>query len=104
MIRPVVCGDCNQVSGGLTQVTSLARCRLLRDPPATLIRNRTPLGPYRRPMPRVIGGPKEVGGFLCARYPCDRLWHDPAEARMQREGYALATLGPYSRAMPRALW
>ena len=27
-----------------------------------------PLGPYRRPMPRVLGG--SGGGFLWARYPC----------------------------------
>ena len=29
-----------------------------------------PLGPYRRPMPRVLGGPRGVDVFLWARYPC----------------------------------
>ena len=27
-------------------------------------------GPYRRPLPRVLGGPRVVGVFLRARYPC----------------------------------
>ena len=30
----------------------------------------TPLGPCRRPMPRVLGGPGGVGVFLWARYLC----------------------------------
>jgi len=34
----------------------------------SLIRRFTPLGPYRRPMPRVVG--RGVGVFLLARYPC----------------------------------
>ena len=29
-----------------------------------------PLGPYPRPMPRVLGCPRGVGVFLWARYPC----------------------------------
>ena len=36
----------------------------------SLTRKRTPLGAYRRPMPRVLGGPRGVGVFLWARYPC----------------------------------
>ena len=40
----------------------------------SLTRKRTPLGPYRRPMHRVLGeswgGPRGVGVFLWARYPC----------------------------------
>jgi hypothetical protein len=36
----------------------------------SLIRKRTPLGPYRRPMPRVIGGHRGVVIFSWARYPC----------------------------------
>jgi len=40
----------------------------------SLIRKRTPLGPYRRPMPRVLGGCQgggdQVGVLLWARYPC----------------------------------
>ena len=36
----------------------------------SLVRKRTPLGPYRRPMPRVQGGSRRVGIFLWARYPC----------------------------------
>jgi len=36
-----------------------------------LIRKRTTLGPYRRPMPRVLGGFQGgVGIFLWARFPC----------------------------------
>ena len=31
---------------------------------------RTPLGPYRRPRPRVLGGSQRDGRFLWARYPC----------------------------------
>ena len=30
----------------------------------SLIRKDRPLGPYRRPMPRVLGGSSGVGGFL----------------------------------------
>ena len=29
-----------------------------------------PLGPYRRPVPRVLGGPRGVGVLLWARCPC----------------------------------
>ena len=36
----------------------------------SLIRKCNPLGPYRRPVPRVPGGPGRVGVFLWARYPC----------------------------------
>ena len=31
---------------------------------SSLIRKRTPLGPHRRPMPRVVGGSDEGGRFL----------------------------------------
>ena len=37
---------------------------------ALLIRKRTSLGPYRRPMPRFLRGPGGIGVFLWARYPC----------------------------------
>ena len=30
----------------------------------SLTGKRTPLGPYRRPMPRVLGGPRRVGVFF----------------------------------------
>ena len=36
----------------------------------SLTRKRSPLGPYRGPMPRVLGGPGGVGFFIWARYPC----------------------------------
>ena len=36
----------------------------------TYTRKRTPLGPYRRPMPDGLGGPRRVGIVLWARYPC----------------------------------
>ena len=42
--------------------------RVYRD--TSLIRKRTPVGPYRRPMPESQGGPRGRGGFLWARYPC----------------------------------
>jgi len=35
----------------------------------SLIRNRTPLGPYRRPMPRFLGGSKEGGRFSMGEVP-----------------------------------
>ena len=31
--------------------------------------NRTPLGPYRRPMPRVLGGSQGGGHFLMGEVP-----------------------------------
>jgi len=52
----------------------------------SLTRKRTPLGTYRRTLPRVLGGslggPRRVGVFLKTRYPCtlgpDVDWsHDP---------------------------
>jgi len=36
----------------------------------SLPRKRTPLGPYRRPMPRSYGSPRGVIVFLWAKYPC----------------------------------
>ena len=39
----------------------------------SLIRKRTLLGPYSRPMPRVLGGFLGVGVFLWARYPFREL-------------------------------
>jgi len=36
----------------------------------SLIRKRTLLGPYRRPMHRVLGWSQGGGRFLWARYPC----------------------------------
>ena len=33
-------------------------------------KERTSLGPYRRPMPRVLGGSWGVGGLSWAKYPC----------------------------------
>ena len=41
----------------------------------SLVRKRTPVGPYRRPTPRVQGGLRGVGIFLWARYSC-RLLRD----------------------------
>ena len=35
----------------------------------SLIRKRTPLGPYRRPIPRVLGGSKGGGRFLMSEPP-----------------------------------
>jgi len=39
---------------------------------SSLARKLTPLGPYRRLMPRVLN-PEGVGVFLWARYPCMRV-------------------------------
>ena len=36
----------------------------------SLIRNRTPLGPYCRPMPRALKESRGGGLFLWVRYPC----------------------------------
>ena len=36
---------------------------------ASLIRQRTPLGPYRRPMPRVLGGSEGGGRFFMGEVP-----------------------------------
>ena len=36
----------------------------------SLIRNSRSLGPYRRPIPRVLGGSWRLGVFLSARYSC----------------------------------
>ena len=35
----------------------------------SLIRKRTPLGPYRRPMPKVLGGSQGGGRFLMGEVP-----------------------------------
>ena len=35
----------------------------------SLTRKRTPLGPYRRPMPRVLGGSQGVVRFLMGEVP-----------------------------------
>ena len=39
-------------------------------PPGSLIRNRQPVGPYSRTMPRLLWRSKGGSGFLWARYPC----------------------------------
>ena len=54
----------------------------------SLVRNRTPLGPYRRPMPRVLGGPGGVGAFLWARYPCmgNRMHDEYSSGRVLEPG------------------
>ena len=36
----------------------------------SLIRKRLPVGPYGGTMPRVLEGPRGMGVFLWARYPC----------------------------------
>ena len=35
----------------------------------SLVTEQTPLGPYRRPMPRVLGGSQGVGRFLIGEVP-----------------------------------
>ena len=37
----------------------------------SLTRKRAPLGLYSEPMPKVQEGPRGMGVFLWARYPCD---------------------------------
>ena len=46
----------------------------------SLIRKRTPLGPYRRPMPRVLRGHRGVGAFLVPLYPLSRRIPDAPDA------------------------
>ena len=53
--------------GGTTSKEGYAREYLARYKGTLLVRKRDPLGPYRRPLPRVLGG---GGVFLQARYPC----------------------------------
>jgi len=53
--------------GGPSSV--LAFCVGLRYRGTTLNRKRTPLGPYRRPMPRVLGGSYGGGCFLMGEVP-----------------------------------
>ena len=43
----------------------------------SLTRKRPPLGPYRRPVRRVLGGSWGNWGFLMGRYPCIQRAHRP---------------------------
>jgi len=46
-------------------------------------KNPPPLGPYRRLVPRVLGGPMGLGVFLWARYPCrGRMENDKWSGRV----------------------
>ena len=49
----------------------------------SLTRKRSPLGPYRRPMPRVLGGSKWGGRFIVGEVPVCRTGRAPT----QTEGY-----------------
>ena len=41
---------------------------------ASLTRKRNPLEPYRRPVPRVLGGPEGGGRFLMGEVPLYAAW------------------------------
>ena len=56
--------------GGPTPASTEFRLAVSHYRGTSLIRNRTRLGPYSRPMPGVLRGPMGVGVFLWARYPC----------------------------------
>ena len=75
-------------------------------------RKRTPLGPYRRPMPRVLGGSYGGGRFLMSEVP---LWVKRLTGcgllRLDVELHKVTSLirkrfsaGPYSQRMSRAVW
>ena len=90
---------------------------LLEQP--SLIRVRTLLAPYRMPMPKVLGGPREVGVSLWARYPCTcatlagQLQSQRPLSVLELTDYSTRykstsrikkrnPLGPHCRPMPRA--
>ena len=49
----------------------------------SLIIKRTPLGPYHRPMPRVLGGSKGVERFLMGEVPLYALYNTCCSYRLQ---------------------
>jgi len=60
----------------------------------SLTRKRTGLGSYSRPIPKVLGSLRGMGGFLRARYPCrefidqekvDNVHHRQLYRRVQRQ-------------------
>ena len=61
---------------------------------SSLKRKCTPIGPYRRPMPRVLGGPRGVGVFLWARYPCRPVPQSYSGARGLRGCESEVATGP----------
>ena len=61
---------------------------------ASLERKRTPLGPYLRPMPKVVGGSLWGGRFLMGEVP------KYMGTSLMRQGIPL---GSYGEPMPRAL-
>ena len=75
-----------------------------------------PPGPYSRSMLGVLGGSYGGGRFLMGEVPLYLGSKNPAPPRIPRGGTRLweyrgaslirkrLLLGPYSRAMPRALW
>ena len=56
------------------------------------IRNRHPLGPYSRAMPRALGGPRG-GGFSWARYSCTRT----LQTAVERHGRRSLNLPPFTQ-------
>ena len=66
-------GLCNEAHEERSLVgTSVRSVRFFKVTPyrdTSLIRKRTPLGPYRRPMPRVLGGSQGGGCFLMGEVP-----------------------------------
>jgi hypothetical protein len=57
-------------TGPTEHACNVTAARTCPAPHTSPIRKRTLLGHYRRPMPRVPGGPREVVVFSWARYPC----------------------------------
>ena len=69
---PKVFARCNLTFGeriAVHRVDSYSLCRYRGTSP---IRKRTPLGPYRRPMPRILGGSEGGGRFLMGEVPLYR--------------------------------
>jgi len=67
------------------------------------IRKRTPLGPYRRPMPRVVGGSLGGGRFLMGEVP---LYHGIVGGGVFsfRGTHAMMPYMATSNSPPRSLW
>ena len=71
----------------------------------SLIRNRTPLGPYRRPMLRVLGGSEGDGCFLMGEVPLYKR-RDNADASLasERRGNTLIGLEDFHLKVKARFW
>ena len=83
-------------------------CRVQKEPRGapgpyrgtSLIRIRTPLGPYRRPMPRVLGGSQGGGRFLMGEVPL----HESLSGRARERGATHGGEGPRASDVRNLQW